>query len=109
MQKLLPNRKGTDLNVINGKGYRQYNPKDKLNRREEKKARKNEDAQSRLEDPRMIEEIEVISDDKSSSIDSDLEEDLPPLTAQELNDALFFMPKDQELFMLHLNEACEDS
>ena len=57
----------------------------------------------------MIEEIEVISDDKSSSIDSDEEEDLPPLTAQELNDALFFMPKDQELFMLHLNEACEDS
>ena len=36
----------------------------KPNRREEKKARKNEDAQSRLEDPRINEEIEVISDEK---------------------------------------------
>jgi hypothetical protein len=42
----------------------------------------------------IIEDIEVISDDKYSPIDSDKEGLIPPLTAKELSDNLFFMPKD---------------
>jgi hypothetical protein len=64
MKKLLPAKKGMD-NTMNNGNSRQFNMNgSKPNRREEKKARKNDDAQSRLEDPKMIEEIEVISDDK---------------------------------------------
>ena len=109
MKKLLPAKKGPESRIKNGNGRQDDHRGNQQNRRQEKEARKNEDLQSRQEDPIIIEEIEDISDDKSSSIDSDKEELIPPLTAKELSDNLFFMPKDQDLFMLHLNEACEDS